>query len=138
MVGSYITHRTLWLGVLTVKLNTCLLTDADCYKPAGGGFYYKTSVMHLLGYMSEFIKKNARNKYFHGCVMPVERSRKVLAFVMRIYKLANGHFTWLPCTKSCLGRLSFPINCAYVENPFLFLGTLVLPVENLNCPLRVL
>jgi hypothetical protein len=62
MVGSYITHRTLWLVVLTVKLNTCLLTDADCYTPAGGGFYYKTSVMHSLGYMSEFIKKNARNK----------------------------------------------------------------------------
>jgi hypothetical protein len=57
MVGSYITHRTLWLGFLTVKLNTCLLTDADCYKPAGGGFYYRTSVMRLLGYMSEFLRK---------------------------------------------------------------------------------
>jgi len=57
MVGSYITHRTLWLGVLTVKLNTCLLTDADCYIPAGGGFYCKTSVMRLLRYISEFKKK---------------------------------------------------------------------------------
>jgi hypothetical protein len=55
--------------------------------------------------------------------MPVERSRMVLAFLMRIYKLANGHFTWLPCTKSCLGRLSFIMNCcAYVQNPLAFLG----------------
>jgi len=55
---------------------------------------------------------------------------------MRIYKLANGYFPWLPCTKSCLGRLSFLTNCcAYVENPFPFLGTLVLPVENLKVPL---
>jgi hypothetical protein len=58
--------------------------------------------------------------------MPVERSRMVLAFVMRIYKLANGHFTWLPCTKSCHGCLSFLMNCcAYVQNPFAFWGEIL-------------
>jgi hypothetical protein len=68
--------------------------------------------------------------------MPVERSRKVLAFVMRIYKLANGYFTWLPCTKSCIGRLSFIMNCcAYVQHIFPFLGTLVLPVGILKFPI---
>jgi len=45
------------VGCSDSELNTCLLTDADCYIPAGGGFYYKTSVMHLLGYMSEFFSK---------------------------------------------------------------------------------
>jgi hypothetical protein len=67
--------------------------------------------------------------------MHVERSRKVLAFVVHINKLANGHFAWLPYTKSCIGRLSVIMNCcAYVQHACPFWGTLVLPVEILNIP----
>jgi hypothetical protein len=132
IAGSFWTYRTLWLVVLTVKLNKCPLTDADCYVPAGGGFYYRTSVMHLLGYMSECLK-NARNKQFQNNVMRVERSRKVLAFFVRIYNLANGHFAWLPSTKSCIGCLSVIMNCcSYVQHTFPFWGTLVPPVEILK------